>query len=190
MGFSGEEKAKLLLLARKAIGQFLKTGEAPEVVKEVDAAEFSEPRGVFVTLRRGGELRGCIGFPFPTLPLGRAIIQAAVAAAASDFRFQPVSLEELKDITIEISVLTVPEKIEAEKPEGYPRKVKIGEDGLIIEYMGHSGLLLPQVPVEEGWGAEAFLDHLCMKAGLPAGTWKNEGVAIMAFQAEVMSEGK
>ncbi len=190
MGFSGEEKAKLLLLARKAIGQFLETGEAPEVVKEVDAAEFSEPRGVFVTLRRGGELRGCIGFPLPTLPLGRAVMQAAVAAASSDFRFPQVTLEELPDIAIEISVLTVPEKIEVEKPEEYPRKVKIGEDGLIIECMGHSGLLLPQVPVEEGWDAETFLGHLCMKAGLPPGTWKNEGVEIKAFKAEIMSEGK
>ena len=190
MGFSGEEKAKLLLLARKAIGHFLETGEAPEVVKEVDAAEFSGPRGVFVTLRRGEELRGCIGFPFPTLPLGKAVMQAAVAAAGSDFRFPPVTLEELPDIAIEISVLTVPETIAVEKPEEYPRKVKIGEDGLIIEFMGYSGLLLPQVPVEEGWDAETFLGHLCMKAGLPPETWKREKVTIKAFQAEIMSDGK
>ena len=190
MGLREEEGKKLLLAARKAIEHYLENGDVPGALKEVDLDEFGEPRGVFVTLKKGGELRGCIGFPLPIMPLGKAVVGAAVAAAFEDPRFGPVRKEELGELEIEISVLTVPEIIAVERPEEYLERIKVGRDGLIIEFMGYSGLLLPQVPVEQGWGAEEYLGHLCMKAGLPADTWKEQPVVIKSFQAEIIREGE
>ena len=190
MGFSKEEGDRLLLIASKAIEYYMENGEEPGALKEVDMDEFQMPRGVFVTLKEHGELRGCIGFPLPVMPLGKAVVKAAVAAAFGDPRFPPVKGGEVEMLEIEISVLTVPELVDAERPEEYLEKIKIGRDGLIIEYMGNSGLLLPQVPVEEGWGVEEFLSHLCMKAGLPPGTWMEGPVTIKAFQAEIIRGGK
>ncbi len=186
MGFSGEQKRKLLLIARKAIEYYMENGEEPGALREVDLDEFQMPRGVFVTLKKHGELRGCIGYPLPVFPLGRAVVKAAIAAAYDDPRFPSVKEGEAGELEIEISVLTVPELVDAEVPEDYLDKIEIGRDGLMIEYMGRSGLLLPQVPVEEGWGVEEFLSHLCMKAGLPPEAWKAEPVIIKAFQAEII----
>jgi len=187
MGFSGEERKKLLLIARKAIEYYAKNGEEPGALKEVDIDEFDMPRGVFVTLKEAGELRGCIGFPLPIMPLGKAVVKAAIAAAFEDPRFASVTKEEVKELEIEVSVLTVPELVKVSKPEEYLKKVKIGRDGLIIDYMGYSGLLLPQVPVEENWTIEEYLDYLCMKAGLPKKTWRERAVVIKSFQAEIIN---
>lgn len=186
MGFSGEQRKRLLLIARKAIEYYAKNGEEPGALKEADIDEFSEPRGVFVTLKEHGELRGCIGFPLPMMPLGKAVVKAAIAAAYEDPRFASVTKEEIKDLEMEISVLTVPEPVKVSKPEEYLKKIKIGRDGLIIDYMGYSGLLLPQVPVEENWDVKTFLGHLCMKAGLPPNTWKERPVVIKSFKAEII----
>ncbi|MDD2655212.1 MAG: AmmeMemoRadiSam system protein A [Candidatus ainarchaeum sp.] len=186
MGFPAEQKRKLLLIARKAIEYFAEHGEEPGALKEVDIDEFEMARGVFVTLKENGELRGCIGFPMPIMPLGKAVVKAAIAAAFDDPRFSSVTKEEIRELEIEISVLTVPEQVKVARPEEYLKKIKIGRDGLIIEFMGYSGLLLPQVPVEEGWGVEEYLDFLCRKAGLPPETWKQRPVSIKAFQAEIM----
>ena len=186
MGFSGEERKKLLLIARKAIEHYAEHGEEPGALKEVDIDEFDEPRGVFVTLKEDGELRGCIGFPLPIMPLGKAVVKAAIAAAYEDPRFSSVRKEEIKKLEMEVSVLTVPEPVKVSKPEEYLKKIKIGRDGLIIDYMGYSGLLLPQVPVEENWNAEEYLGYLCVKAGLPQKTWRERAVAIRAFQAEII----
>ncbi|MDD5096081.1 MAG: AmmeMemoRadiSam system protein A [Candidatus ainarchaeum sp.] len=186
MGFSAEQKRKLLLIARKAIEYFAEHGEEPGALKEVDIDEFEMARGVFVTLKENGELRGCIGFPMPIMPLGKAVVKAAIAAAFDDPRFSSVTKEEIRELEIEISVLTVPEQVKVARPEEYLKKIKIGRDGLIIEFMGYSGLLLPQVPVEERWGVEEYLDFLCRKAGLPPETWKQRPVSIKAFQAEIM----
>lgn len=188
MGFSAEEKKKLLLIARKAIEHFAEHGEAPGALKEVDIDEFEMARGVFVTLKEHGELRGCIGFPMPIMPLGKAVVKAAIAAAFDDCRFPPVRKEEIKKLEIEISVLTVPEQVKAARPEEYLKKIKIGRDGLILDCMGHCGLLLPQVPVEEKWGVEEYLDFVCRKAGLPPKTWKEKGAVLRCFQAEIIRE--
>ena len=114
-----------------------------------------EPCGVFVTLNqvlKGQKtLRGCIGLPYPTTPLVQAVIEAVVSAATQDPRFPPVALEKLDQIAFEVSVLTPPELVTAEKPTDYPSKIKVGQDGLIIENCYHKGLLLPQVPVELNW---------------------------------------
>ncbi len=186
MGFSRAERKKLLLIARKAIEYYAEHVEEPGALKEVDIDEFGEPRGVFVTLKERGELRGCIGFPLPIMPLGKAVAKAAIAAAFEDPRFSSVTKDEIGKLEIEISVLTVPELVKVSNPGEYLKKVKIGRDGLIIDYMGYSGLLLPQVPVEENWDVKTFLSHLCMKAGLPPNTWKERLVMIKAFQAEII----
>ena len=145
--------------------------------------KLTQPRGVFVTINKQGELRGCIGFPEPVFPLGIALIKAARAAAFEDPRFEPLKEEELKDIEIEISVLTLPEKI---KPD--PDLIKVGEDGLIVKKGINSGLLLPQVATEYNWSAEEFLSQTCVKAGLPRDAWKSSEIEIQKFQAQIIKQ--
>ncbi|MDD1689265.1 MAG: TIGR00296 family protein [Methanoregula sp.] len=150
---------------------------------------FNEKRGVFVTLSKDGELRGCIGLPYPVMPLGEAIEHAAGAAALEDPRFPPVRKEELDQVTVEVTILTVPEPIKGDPPER-PGKVIVGKHGLIARGMGTSGLLLPQVATEYGWDATTFLDHTCMKAGLPNRCWTYPSVEILTFEGQIFSEKK
>ncbi|MFQ5888013.1 MAG: TIGR00296 family protein, partial [Candidatus Hydrothermarchaeales archaeon] len=144
-----EKDGELLLkLSRRAISEYLKHGKvikAPEDVKE----ELKEKRGVFVTLTTYPDkrLRGCIGFPEPIKPLIEAVIEAAISSATRDPRFHPVSLQELPHITVEVTVLTPPDTIDAKTPEETLEKIEIGRHGLIIEKGMCRGLLLPQVPV-------------------------------------------
>lgn len=174
--------------AREAIQHYIEFKEEPSVLKGVDLDKYPEPRGVFVTLKMGGQLRGCIGFPLPMFPLGLAVVKAAIAAAFDDPRFPPLTEEEFKEVDVELSVLTVPKRIEVSDPSEYLEKIKVGRDGLIIKHGGYSGLLLPQVPEEQGWDAEAYLEGLCMKADLGPGSWREEGVEIEAFQAQIFGE--
>ena len=148
---------------------------------------FSDKRGVFVTLTKSGSLRGCIGFPYPVMPLGDAIVHAAGAAALEDPRFPPVAKEELTAISLEVTVLTVPEPLGGE-PAKRPEQVIVGKHGLIVRGMGTSGLLLPQVATEYGWNARTFLDHTCMKAGLSKGCWTSKNVEILTFEGQIFSE--
>jgi len=145
-------------------------------------------QGVFVTLYKNKQLRGCIGFPEPIFPLFEAIIKAARSAAFEDPRFPPLQKEELKHIKIEVSVLTVPALIKVKKPEDYLKKIKIGKDGLIIRSTLGSGLLLPQVATEYKWGVEEFLRHLCEKARLKQNAWKDKNNQIYKFQAQIFKE--
>lgn len=141
-------------------------------------------RGAFVTLRRrrDHELRGCIGQVEPRTTLAETVAQAAEAAACRDPRFEPVGPAEVRGLAIEVSVLTSPVPIR-------PEAVEVGRHGLIVRAWGRSGLLLPQVPVEQGWAREEFLAHTCRKAGLPADAWTRPGTEILGFEAEVFSEG-
>jgi len=148
---------------------------------------FSEKRGVFVTLKKEGELRGCIGFPMPVYPLGQAIREAAYAAAMEDPRFSPLQPGELPYIEVEVTVLSVPVPLVCRAAER-PASVRVGTHGLIVRGMGRSGLLLPQVPLEWGWNAVEFLDHTCLKAGLPRGCWKDEGTEVYTFEGQVFAE--
>lgn len=148
---------------------------------------FEEKRGVFVTLTKNGNLRGCIGFPYPVMPLGDAIAHAAQAAALEDPRFPPVIKDELAAISLEVTVLTVPEPLEGE-PAKRPEQVIVGKHGLIARGMGTSGLLLPQVATEYGWDAKTFLDHTCMKAGLSGRCWTSRNVEILTFEGQIFSE--
>lgn len=148
---------------------------------------FSEKRGVFVTLTISGKLRGCIGFPYPYLPLADAIKQAAMAAALEDPRFPQVQAHELQDIELEVTVLTVPQPLTCE-PAERPAAVLVGKHGLIVQGMGTSGLLLPQVATEYGWDSTTFLDHTCAKAGLPGRCWTNKRVDVLLFEGQIFHE--
>jgi len=186
------EEGKLLVkLARKAVEEHLKKGEVIGVPKDAPK-KLTEPCGVFVTLnsRRHGkrELRGCIGFPYGTTPLARAVIESAINSATQDPRFPPVSFEELDQIVFEISVLTPPQPINVEKPQDYPSEIRIGQDGLIVEKSYYKGLLLPQVPIEWGWDEEEFLSQCCVKAGLSPDCWLTKGTKIFKFQAIIFEE--
>jgi len=174
-----EKRRDLLHLARESIAARL-TGEPTPALTTKDPL-LAEKRGAFVTLTRRGELRGCIGYPLPLKPLADAVVEMAAAAAFEDPRFEPVTAEEMDDIHIEISVLTLP--VPAEKPED----VVVGRHGIIVSQGGRKGLLLPQVPVEYGWKRETFLSHGCLKAGLPPDAWK-KGARIEIFEAEVFGE--
>ncbi len=172
-------------LARRGIEKYLREGE---LLEEEVPEELRKPRGVFVTLLEGGELRGCIGFPFPHLPLAEATVKAAISSATSDPRFPPVTLEEMGGIIVEVSVLSPPEVIKVKDPKEYPKQVKVGRDGLMVEWRGFSGLLLPQVAVEWNWDAEEFLSQTCMKAGLGADCWLRRDVKISRFTAQIFTE--
>ena len=189
-----DDGAVAIGLARRALADALGGGMRTAWGARAGGAHlppiFREPRGVFVTLKRypSGGLRGCIGYPLPVFPLGEAIPRAALAAAVDDPRFPPVRGDELEALTIEVSVLTVPEAVRATRPDEIVRSVEVGRDGLIVEGLGTSGLLLPQVAPEQGWSREEFLDGTCEKAGLPPGAWRDLRVRIKRFQAEVFAE--
>jgi AmmeMemoRadiSam system protein A len=174
------ERQGLLLLARDAIAAHLSGLPAPAVAP----SPITERRaGVFVSLHRGEALRGCIGHIEPDHPLSRAITSSAIAAASTDPRFAPVTLEELSHLHIELSILGPLERI------GGVAEIEIGRHGLLVESGWKRGLLLPQVAVEWGWDAEVFLSQTCHKAGLPPDAWKS-AVAIWRFEAEVFGESQ
>ncbi len=172
--------------ARKAIASHLSRRDHFPPDEEF----LKENRGVFVTLLRhpSRTLRGCIGFPLPVMPLGNALVEAAVSAATRDSRFPPLSPGELDELVIDVSVLTVPEKIKVKSKEDLPKTIKCGVDGLIIKSGSRSGLLLPQVATEHGMSEKEFLDATCMKAGLSSGCWLEEDTDVERFQAQVFSE--
>jgi uncharacterized protein len=171
------ERQRLLQLARESIAAYLAGSQAPAAT----ASPIMERRaGVFVSLHKGGALRGCIGHIEPDQPLSRAIPNAAIAAASSDPRFAPMMAEELADVHIELSILGPLERIAAAD------EIDIGRHGLLVERGWSRGLLLPQVAIEWGWDAEAFLSQTCHKAGLPPDAWKT--ATVWRFEAEVFSE--
>ncbi len=188
---SDEEGKFLIELARNTVKTYLETGKAIKPPKNTPKKLF-ENCGVFVTintLKRGKkELRGCIGYPYPTNPLVEAVIDAAVQSATQDPRFYPLSAKELDNVVFEVSVLTPPESVQVEKPEDYVKKIKVGEHGLIVEKGFYKGLLLPQVPVEWSWCEEEFLCQCCVKAGLPPDSWLTKGAKIYRFSAIVFEE--
>jgi hypothetical protein len=188
-----QEGKFLVELARKAVEEYLKSRKiisAPENMSE----KLLQPCGVFVTINtiRDGEkeLRGCIGYPYPTTPLVQAVIESAISSATQDPRFYPLSLSELDNVVFEVSVLTPPQLIEVKKPTEYAAKIKVGKDGLIVERGMFKGLLLPQVPVEWKWDEEEFLCQCCIKAGLPPDCWLQENTKIYKFQAIIFEEEK
>ena len=174
-----EQKKYLLGLARRTIRTYLESGET--ISPETEDPILLGKRGVFVTLKVGGGLRGCIGYPLPLKPLAETVVEMAVAAATQDYRFAPLRLAELDRLEVEISVLTLP------RPAQAPGDVEVGRHGIVISKGFHRGLLLPQVPLEHGWDRETFLRHGCVKAGLAEDAW-TKGAKIEIFEAQVFSE--
>lgn len=182
-----EKGKKVVKIARDTIEKYLEEGEKPEISEEIPE-ELKEERGVFVTINKNENLRGCIGRPLPSQPFIAGLIESAINAATRDPRFPKMESEEVDEITIEVSVLTVPEEINVEKSKDYPEKIKIGRDGLIVKYKGREGLLLPQVAVDNEWGAEEFLSQTCVKAGLSPDSWVKDNVTLEKFSAQVFKE--
>ncbi|MBP9020087.1 MAG: AmmeMemoRadiSam system protein B [Syntrophobacterales bacterium] len=173
------DKKTLLAFARKSIARFMETRTLP-LARGFDP-RLSTPRGVFVTLMKRGELRGCIGHVPPDTPLVNLVGAMAVKAAFGDPRFEPLGEEELDTVEIEISLLTKPKDV------GGVGDVVIGRDGVILQKEGRAALFLPQVAPQQGWGREETLEHLCLKAGLEKWCWK-EGAKLSTFQAVVFGE--
>lgn len=148
---------------------------------------FEEKRGVFVTLHEDGDLRGCIGYPLPIMPLGKAIVDSAINACSRDPRFPCVRPGELKRIVVEVTILTQPETYSGLK-KNLPEQVLVGRDGLIVTRGPYSGLLLPQVAPEWGFDSQEFLSQTCVKAGLPPDAWLDEDTEVQHFQAQIFAE--
>lgn len=182
MNLTDEEKAELLGIARTTLEHILRKEETPEFEPKSD--RLREKGGVFVTFTNQGRLRGCIGhFPADT-PLYKIVSQMAVAAATQDYRFyyNPVTLEELDQLRIEISVLSPMKRITD------VNQIRMGVDGIYIKQGAQAGTFLPQVATETGWSREEFLNHCCQdKAGLPPECWK-KGVEIYTYTATVFHE--
>lgn len=177
---STEEKKFLLHLARAAITHKIEN----KVFRSPDyySPALRETSGVFVTLHKKRNLRGCIGYIEGNRPLQQAVKEMALAAAFEDPRFPPVRSEELKDLHIEISILSPLKTISAIS------EIEIGTHGLLIEQNFYRGLLLPQVATEQKWDRQTFIKQTCLKAGLPETAWQQEGTTIRIFSAEIFSE--
>ena len=177
---SRQEQNTLLMIARKTLDEYISKGNIPQF--DIKESRLLEKRGVFVTLTKNHDLRGCIGYIVPVVPLYKAVIEMTVSASTRDPRFPPVSKGELKDINIEISALTPLRLIDD------PGGIEMGKHGLYITKGNHSGLLLPQVAAEHKWNREEFLRQTCIKAGLPQNAWKDKGTSIYTFTAQIFSE--
>jgi uncharacterized protein len=175
--YTREERKLLLKLAHEAIWASL---DARELNFSAPTEHLAQHRGAFTTLHLRGHLRGCVGYIVPAHSLWSTVAETAAAAAFDDTRFVPVTSEEAAHLDIEISVLSPMFPIRAED-------VVVGVHGLLITEGVNRGLLLPQVPIEQGWDRETFLDQTCAKAGLPFEAWR-KGARIEAFTAEVFGE--
>jgi len=175
------DRKYLLGLARETISRYLTMKMVP--LPRLSSPILREPRGVFVTLKKRGDLRGCIGRMVPDRPLAELVGAMALQSAFEDPRFSPVTLRELADLEIEISVLT------PMKPVSGPNDIVVGRDGVLLQKGGKSAVFLPQVAPEQGWGRDEMLNHLSQKAGLPSGAWR-DGASFLTFQAIVFGEAE
>ena len=174
----------LVTLSKDTIKHFLDKGTLM-VKPENYPVELDEELGVFVTLNKNNNLRGCIGYAEPIKPAIDATMEVAIAAAFNDPRFNQVSKDEFDDLDFEVTVLTKPELIEVAHYKQYFDEIEIGRDGLIIQKGYARGLLLPQVASENAFTTEEFLDHTCMKAGISADSWMDESCDVYKFQGQI-----
>jgi AmmeMemoRadiSam system protein A len=178
MVISPDDERRLIDLAHRALEARVRHAGLPEI----DSALVPDVRrGAFVSIFADGELRGCLGRLNSHLPIARLVAQLAQAVADSDPRFERVTPQELAGIGFEISVLSREREIQSVD------EIEIGKHGLIVEKGTTRGLLLPQVPTEQGWDRDTFLDHTCLKAGLPADAWR-KGARILVFEAQIFGE--
>ena len=183
---SDSDGIELVKMARNTVTKYIKNNE-----KAFDSefnSKFNFSSGVFVTLNKQDDLRGCIGYPVPERKLYEGLVDAAISAATRDPRFPPVTEEELDKITFEVTILSPPEEIKVNEHSEYLSKIKVGTDGLIVENEFTSGLLLPQVPTEYRWNEKEFLEYTCQKAGLNKDAWKDKSTKISKFQGIIFKE--
>jgi uncharacterized protein (TIGR00296 family) len=180
---------KLVKLARKAVEKYLNESV---VINADNSYGLTQKAGVFVTLNYLSNdkeyLRGCVGFPLAEKTLHQSVIEAAIAAATQDPRFEPINKKDIENIIFEVSVLSPPEKIEVQNPKDYKNHIKIGRDGLILKCKYGSGLLLPQVPVELNWDINEYLANICYKAGAPPDAWLMPESQLYKFGAVIYKE--
>jgi AmmeMemoRadiSam system protein A len=175
--FSPAERGLLLKLAHEAIAAGLESRELPLAPL---SAHLAEPRGVFTTLYHRGALRGCVGYVVPTVSVYNAVAETAKAAAFQDPRFPALTGVELPQLEVSLSILSALRLVR-------PEQVEIGRHGLLVRLGARRGLLLPQVPVEQGWDRETFLQQTCRKADLPLDAWRT-GATVEVFTAEVFGD--
>jgi AmmeMemoRadiSam system protein A len=181
--FNSQQKTKLLEIARASINQYLETGKKMELSENDPGLQ--QEMGAFVTLNKHGELRGCIGNLVASQPIYLTVKDMAVEAAADDPRFAKLTLSELKDVEIEISVLSPLKRVDS------AQSIELGKHGVLVRKGYQNGVFLPQVATETGWSKEEFLNNLCAhKAGIAADAWKDKDTQLYIFTAEVFSEKK
>jgi AmmeMemoRadiSam system protein A len=176
--FERDDRRRLLELARRALEARVRREYAPALER---GGALDIRCGAFVTIHRGGDLRACLGRLGDDWPIARVVAHLGRAVADSDPRFHPVTVEELETLSIEISALTPEREVRS------VQEIEIGRHGLIIERGSRRGLLLPQVATEHGWDVKTFLEHTCVKAGLPPDAWTQD-VHILSFEAEVFND--
>ncbi len=175
------EKQELLKVARQSVETAVREKKVYSPPADEPEA-LRTPRGAFVTLKENGNLRGCIGYMSPLKPLVETVRDVAAYAALEDRRFRPVGESELGLLEYEISVLSPLRRVED------INQIHVGQHGLLIRKGEYEGVLLPQVPTEEGWNRNTFLEQVCVKAGLPEQSWKDEDADLFMFSALVFSE--
>ncbi len=182
-----EEQDFLLGLSRSTLEGILSGRGVPVINETLLAPRLLRVQGCFVTLNKQGSLRGCIGHILPRVPLYQCVLQNSVSAALYDSRFHPVRYDELKDIDIEISVLSVPETLHFSSPEELLSRLRPGTDGVVLHYQGRTSTYLPQV-WESLTDKEEFLTRLCMKQSSPPDCWRRPGLEVETYQAFVFDE--
>jgi AmmeMemoRadiSam system protein A len=180
MELTAKEKDTLLDIAKKAIEAKVNNKDIPKLT--VDSETLQEKRGAFVTLKKCGQLRGCIGYITPVKALGETVQEMAIAAAFHDPRFPSLTTDEVQDLTFEISVLSPLKRIKD------INEIEVGKHGLYIVRGYTSGLLLPQVAIEYQWDRETFLKETCYKAGLPMQAWMDKETEIYIFSADYFGD--
>jgi AmmeMemoRadiSam system protein A len=176
---SNDDWLALVEIARRSIASVILERRVPEFPPF--PAKFSEPRGAFVSLYCGGKLRGCVGQVEDPGPLADVVARVAISAALHDSRFAPITPQEVPALKIEISVLSVPERIS-------PEAIVAGRHGLLVVRGTCRGVLLPHVASARNWSGERLLEETCVKAGLAGDIWHDPATAIFGFTAEVFSE--
>lgn len=179
---SDEDGKALIDIAVKTINSYVISRK--KLSAEICGGKFQKYAGAFVTIKKEGNLRGCIGYSYPIFPLCEAVINASIAASTEDPRFRPVAESELKDLEFEVTVLGFPEEIDQFRDD-FETTVKIGLHGLIVKRGFYSGLLLPQVAVEESFSPREFLAETCVKAGLSPAAWKDRETKVFMFEGRI-----
>jgi len=187
--YTREQGEQLVKAARATIELYLSNPHFNKDTIKETLHEFSKQYGIFVTLEHypTRELRGCVGFPRAVYPIAELLVDSAVMAAFEDPRFVSVSKPELTHLLIEISILSDPVRVMGNEKKRL-ESVKVGRDGLMIEYGLHSGLLLPIVAVDNKWTKKKFLEETCIKAGLHTNYWSQPNVKLYKFESQVFRE--